>query len=96
MSQALDPEFGKLLLHQWFQTFEESDQNLKESLARSYELLNKVIIEITDRSGLQFHTMFTRMAFIGTTFKLPPALLFNLHVIRKEISAWLNASEEQK
>lgn len=96
MSQAIDPEFGKLLIHQWFQTFEESELNLKETIARSYELLNKVIIEITERSGLQFHTMFTRMAFIGTTYKLPPAVLFNLHVIRKEFSNWLNANEEQQ
>ena len=96
MSQALDTEFGKLLLHQWFQTFEEPEQIRKEILLKSYELLNKVIIEITDRSGLQFHTMFTRMAFIGTTYKLPPAVLFNLHVIRKDFATWLNTNQENQ
>lgn len=96
MSQALDPEFGKLLVHQWFQTFEESDQTLKETIIGAFDLLNKVIIEITERSGLQFHTMFTRMAFIGTTYKLPPAVLFNLHVIRKEYPIWLKANPEQQ
>lgn len=96
MSQALDPEFGKLLLHQWFQTFEESDLSMKETIICAYELLNKVIIEITERSGLQFHTMFTRMAFIGTTYQLPPSVLFNLHVIRKEFASWLNTNPENQ
>jgi DNA replication ATP-dependent helicase Dna2 len=92
LSINTDPAYGDLLLHQWFKTYRQ-DVPDKDKLIRMYDLLVRIIIEVTDTSGLQFHTLFTRIAYLGTVRKLPPGVLFNLHLIRRDIFHWYSETE---
>jgi DNA replication ATP-dependent helicase Dna2 len=88
-----DKKYGSLLLHNYLKIAEENQANPLKKMLSLYEALYKIITEITDESGLTFFTLFTRIAYIGSTLKLQPTLLYNLHYIRKNIDQW--AKEKQ-
>lgn len=84
----LDPKYGDILLHQWIRLAGEGGLSDKEKFLQLYEFLENIIIEATDQSGLNFHTMYTRMAYIGSVIKLPQGLLYNMHTVRREFFRW--------
>jgi len=89
LSLQTDPAYGSALLAQWVEQVKRPDIEKGDQLLRLYDLLVSIIVEVTDSSGLQFHTLFTRMAYLGTIIKMPPGLLYNTHLIRRQIFQWI-------
>ena len=96
MDASLNPLLGKNLLQQWLKFVKERPAHEKGSMVFLYEELIRMLVEITDQSGLRFHTLFTRMAYLGVQYPLPSRVLFHLHWIRKEIYDWVNLPEQER
>lgn len=94
MSIKTDPQYGELVISQWLNLYQRKDLTAGDKIMRLYDLFVRVIVEVTDTSGLQFHTLFTRMAYIGTVVKMPPGLLYSAHVFRREVFTWIGEPED--
>jgi DNA replication ATP-dependent helicase Dna2 len=90
---AHDKRYGKLLINQYI--YLHNKHNGVDRLATLFEALSKIIEEISDESGLQFFSLFSRIAYLGSANKLPQGLLYNLHHIRKNIDKWVKTQTDK-
>ena len=77
----------------------DNDQlSAREKTSSLQQLLNIIIIEVTQTEKLQFTTLFTRYAYAANKYELPKQLQFYLHQFRKidrNHSKVIDLSEEE-
>lgn len=61
---------------------------LEQKISAEVELLINICKMAVKNTGIQFHTIFSIIAYTGHQHNLPGRLLFNIHRFRREATAW--------
>ena len=78
-----DPLHGSLFVKSLAQIVREKSSK-RSKLSLLHDLLINICKEAVKNTGIQFHTVFSIIAYTGHQYNLPGRLLYNLHRFRRE------------
>lgn len=91
----MDKRYGHLLLHKFILLYKHPFSDPRDHLRAIYDLLYAIIVEISDETGIQFHSLYARIAYLSSYVPLPFGLSYHLHFIRKNIDDWILNKENR-